>query len=278
MALTKRTPEEFGLKVRSHPGRLAVTSAGKSRNAEKLSISYEGQFPKTIVFDPRQSKNNLAALNNFVNTIARSCAMRPVDPRSPRFHWEGIDPVSVVAFLLAYKTQEQAKKSVDPRLIAEFIERQLDRDFLTDWHVVLVSNSENKINQCEIGEYRVNCAERKPRANPSGEVISIGTLTSPSDEFLDLTADEMDDALKFDEENNCMRSDGNPSSLAIRAVRPKTRALMLIYLPAYRDVKDPAKNYGLENEEAVGFAISFPRNDNAIPVDYWVNPVYLEEF
>jgi hypothetical protein len=277
MALTKRTPEEFGLKVRSHPGRLAVTSAGKSRNAEKLSISYEGQFPKTIVFDPRESHNNLIALKSLVNVIGRSCTMRTVNPRSPRFHWEGVDPASVVSFLLAYKTQDQAKRTVNPQLIAEFIERQLDQNYLTEWHVVLVSNSETKAHQCEIGEYLVNCVERKPRVNPTGEIISIGTLTSPSDEFLDLTAEEINRALTFDKENNCERSDGNPSSLAIRTVRPKTRALMLIYLPAYRDEKDSAKNYGLKNEEIVGLAISFPRNENAIPVDYWVNPVYLEE-
>ncbi len=276
MALTKSTPEEFGLKVRSHPGRLVVTSAGKSRNAEKLSISYEGQFPKTIVFDPRESQNNINALRNLVNNMS-SCYMRQIDPKSPRFHWEGVEPSFVVSFLLAYKTQEKAKRTVDPQLIAEFIERQLSQQFLIDWHVVLVSNSENKVHQCRVGECLISCSERKPRGNPSGEVISIGTLTSPSDESLDLTAEERGEALAFDEANNCKRSDGNPSSLAIRTVRPKTRALMLIYLPAFRDERDPLKDYGLENEEVVGFAISFPRNENAIPVDYWVNPVYLEE-
>jgi hypothetical protein len=276
MALTKSTPEEFGLKVRSHPGRLVVTSAGKSRNAEKLSISYEGQFPKTIVFDPRESRNNISALTNLVNSMS-SCPMRPFNPNNPRFHWEAVEPSSVTSFLLAYKTQERAKRTVDPQLIAEFIERQLTQNFLTDWHVALVSNSENRVHRCQVGGCLVNCSERKPRGNPSGELISIGTLTSPSDESLDLTPGEVARALALDEENDRRRSDGNPSSLAIRTVRPKTRALMLVYLPAFRDDKDPLKNYGLANEEVVGFAISFPRNEDAIPVDYWVNPVYLEE-
>ena len=276
MALTKSTPEEFGLKVRSHPGRLVVTSAGKSRNAEKLSISYEGQFPKTIVFDPRESKNNINALRNLINSMSRR-PMRPFNPKSPRYHWESVEPTSVVSFLSAYKTQELAKRTVDPQLIAQFIERQLSQNFLTDWQVAIVSNSENKVHQCQIEGYLINCSERKPRGNPSAEVISIGTLTSPADEFLDLTAEEIARALAFDDANNCKRSDGNPSSLAIRTVRPKTRALMLVYLPAFRDDKDTLRNYGLVNQEIVGFAISFPRNEDAIPVDYWVNPVYLEE-
>ena len=52
---------------------------------------------------------------------------------------------------------------------------------------------------------------------------------------------------------------------------------MLIYLPEYKNEDDPRMNYGLFNEEIVGFAISFPKNENAIPVEYWVNPVYVEQ-
>ncbi len=277
MALTKRTPEEFGLKVRSHPGRLAVTSAGKSRNAEELWISFEGQFPKTIVFDPRHSQTNLQALVDLVGIIDGVCTLKKVNPRSPRYHWVHVDPTVVVGFLKRYSTQDKAKRTVDPELIARFIERQVVQGFLTDWHVVLVSNSENRIHECTVGEYTVRCVERKPRGNPSPEIISIGTLTSPSDEFLDLTDQEMEIARQFDSDNDRVRADGNPSSLAIRDVRPKTRALLLIYLPAYRDGGVPERDYGLTGSEIVGFAISFPKNEKAVPVSYWVNPVYLEE-
>lgn len=275
MALINSTPEDFGLKVRSHPGRLAITSAGKSRNAESLSISYEGEFPKTIVFDPRESASNLSALENLINQIGRDVS-REIDPRSPRFHWEGVDPSTVVNFLRAYKTQEEAQRTVNPQLIADFIDRQVKRGWLTNWHVVIVSNSDTKVHHCMVGKYNIRCVERQPRKYPSRELVSIGTLTSPADEFLDLTDDEKLAALKFDKDHDCKRSDGNPSSLAIRHARPKSKALMLIYLPEYKNEDDPHMNYGLFNEEIVGFAISFPKDENAIPVEYWVNPVYVE--
>ena len=276
MALINSTPEDFGLKVRSHPGRLAITSAGKSRNAESLSISYEGEFPKTIVFDPRESASNLSALENLINQIGRDVS-REIDPRSPRFHWEGVDPSTVVNFLRAYKTQEEAQRTVNPQLIADFIDRQVKRGWLTNWHVVIVSNSDTKVHHCMVGKYNIRCVERQPRKYPSRELVSIGTLTSPADEFLDLTDDEKLAALKFDKDHDCKRSGGNPSSLAIRHARPKSKALMLIYLPEYKNEDDPHMNYGLFNEEIVGFAISFPKDENAIPVEYWVNPVYVEQ-
>ena len=66
------TPDDFQLKVRSHPGRLAVTSAGKSRRAERLSLSYAGQLQQTIVFDPNYLEHNRNCLNRFVDELGAS--------------------------------------------------------------------------------------------------------------------------------------------------------------------------------------------------------------
>ena len=271
------TPEEFGLKVRSFPGRLIVTSAGKSRQAEKLSISFAGQFPKTVIFDPRESKNNLEALKTLIDQMGRN-GHKEIDPSFPRYHWEDVDPTHVLNFLRKYRTLEDAKKKVDPQLIADFIERQIRNGELSKWHVVIVSNTEKKsIHKYKDGDIVISCVERHPQKVPTPGKISIGTLTSPVDETLDMDEDEYKQTLIFDEINNCQRSDGTPSSKAIRHIRPNTRALMLIYMPAYVDNEDNKNNYGLEGNEIVGFAISFPESKTAVPVDYWVNPVYLEQ-
>jgi len=278
MSLVNSTPEEFGLKVRSHPGRLAITSVGKSRHAERLTISYEGEFPKSIVFDPRHSNKNFKALENMISQIGRDVS-REVKQDSPRYHWEKVEPPIVINFLRTYKTQEQAKRTVNPGLIADFIDRQVNRGWLTNWHVVIVSNADIKVRECKVGKYIVSCSERKPRKLPTRELVSIGTLTSPADEFLDLTKEEFEAALTYDKDNNSARADGGPSSLAIRHVRNKSRALILIYLPAYMSESNPCMNYGhIANEEVVGYAISFPRDKDATPVEYLVNPVYMEDY
>jgi len=273
MIAINSTPEKYGLKVRSHPGRLAVTSAGKSRHAEKLSLSFAGQFPKTIVFNPGYSENNRRVLKNLVEQIGRDCS-REILAERPRYQWDNVDPAVVVNFLRNYRTQEVARKVVDPERIADFIERQISIGELTDWHVVIVSNNlKNAVHSQVVGKYTIGCVYRKPD-RVEADKISIGTLTSPADEMLDLTAGEIEKAIEFDRQRGRETADNLPTSLAIRWARPATRGLILIYLPA---CNDPALFYGMEAEEVVGFAVSFPTSENALPIEYWAGPVYMEE-
>lgn len=276
MATINSTPEELGLKVRSHPGRLIVTSAGKSRNTETLQISFEGKFKQTTLFDPHDSANNVIALTGLVKQIGRECS-RPLIPKAPRFHWEEVKPDVVINFLQNYKTHKKSK-DVNSKLIADYIECQVSQGMLVKWSVVIVSTSDNKIHQCKIDKYEINCVKRKPDKIPTYDCISIKGVTSPSDEWLDLEKDELIRAYKYDEEHDSKRADGNPSSEAIRHARDKTKALLLIYLPAYIDSSNPQKNYGLANEEIVGLAVSFPHDSESIPVAYTVNSIYRGQY
>tara|TARA_B100000315_G_scaffold117012_1_gene107288 strand:- start:3132 stop:5936 length:2805 start_codon:yes stop_codon:yes gene_type:complete len=276
MVAIKGTPENYGLKVRSHPGRLAVTSAGKSRHAERLSISFSGEFPKTIVFDPRQLDNNRRALHNLIEHIGSDCS-RDMNPEKPRYHWEEVEAEPVINFLRNYVTQEVARRVVDPDRIGDFIERQNRNGELEEWHIVIVSNILNDAEYIyNFGNFEIGCVRRTP-LEVLPDKISIGTLTNPADEMLDLTSTEIKRALEFDKIREKQRSDGLPTSIAIRHVRPKTRGLMLIYIPACMNPENPIENYGLSGEEVVGFAISFPFSDTAEPIEYWAGPVYMEE-
>jgi hypothetical protein len=275
MVAINSNPENYGLKVRSHPGRLAVTSAGKSRNAERLLITFSGKFPKTIIFDPKHLENNRRALGLLVEQIGRDC--RPVNSEKPRYHWDNVDAAPVMSFLRNFMTHEAARIVGDPVRYADFIERQTRNGELIDWHVVLVSNTPgDAVHEYDVAGFKIGCVRRNPDV-ASADKITIGTLTSPSDEWLDLSTEEYEAALHFDRENGKQRADGTPSSIAIRHVRPKTRGLILIYLPAFRDQPGGGKSYGLAGEEVVGFAISFPFSDTSRPVEYWAGPVYMEE-
>jgi hypothetical protein len=108
--------------------------------------------------------------------------------------------------------------------------------------------------------------------------ITIGRLVSPPDEVLDMSEEEIEAAREFDrkERDRELDEDGRPSGIAIRHVRPKERGLMLIYLPWGVD-DSTGIEYGGTGSEVVGYALSFPRSDTAVPIEYWVNPVYAEE-
>ncbi|MHB8160259.1 MAG: Z1 domain-containing protein [Thermoleophilia bacterium] len=275
MAAIGGTPEKFGLKVRSHPGMLAVTSAGKARDAQKMKISFAGERPMTVVFDPRETKNNFIALETLVHDIGRK-PDKKLDKNKPRYHWSNVEPDFVVKFLKTYKTQEIAKKVVDPDRIAEFIEKQKGLGELIDWHVVLVSSSQAN-HRLSVGGLDVGCVTRKPLVVEK-EKISIGTLISPSDELIDLTDEELAQARAFDRlhSKKIIGENEIPKGATIRNQRPITRGLILIYI-CVNEAEDHMA-YGLRNgEEVVGFATSFPASESAEPVEYVVNPVYRED-
>nr|HID58985.1 endonuclease [Desulfobacterales bacterium] len=274
MAAIGETPENFGLKVRSHPGRLVVTSAGKSRHAARIDLSYSGRISETIVFDRKHSKNNRKALAELIEEIGRPCD-EDMNPNSPRYRWHNVESDTVINFLDRYRIQDVATRTVKPAVLSGYIERQVKNGELLIWDVVIVSklNAEQVV---DIGGYSIGCVIRKINTPMNGS-FSIGRLVSPSDELLDLTDEEIEQARQFDRQMGKDVGDTDkPSGPAIRAKRPPERGLLLIYLPHGKDDRT-GREYGGPGEEVVGFAISFPMSDTAVPIQYVVNPVYVQE-
>lgn len=278
MEAVDSTPEKFGLRVRSHPGQLAVTSAGKSRAAQKITVTFAADLKQSIVFDPRSSPANMAALTRLVNDIGRKPDSTG-DLARPRLQWRNVDTAAVVRFLQSYRIHQDARVVMDPGRIAEYILKQVPRGELTSWVVVIVSNHEReKTDQVSVAEYRVRCVKRSPN-RVAADKISIGVLTNPADEALDLSKEELDYARTLTKRP--LKPDALPSGPAIREARPPQRGLLLIYFPE-NPVKDdhgqPSKDsYGMPGSEVVGFAVSFPGSKNAEPIEYVVNSVYAEE-
>lgn len=280
MEASGSSPEKFGLKVRSHPGRLAITSAGKSRSTERMKITFAGCRVQTIVFDPRVSAANMTAVNELITSIGRKCDV-DYEEKKPRYQWKGVRAEDVVRFLRKYTTQETEMRIVDPKRIADYIEKQIPLNELIEWDVVLVSNDkESAMHEFEIQGRTLRSVRRKPLGPIDTDRISLGTLTSPKDEFLDIPEERIKEceaefkSLKANPENAKLRLVSH-----IRKLRPPERGLLLIYFPAYRadSQSDIGKEYGLKSHEMPGFAISFPNSDNAEPIEYIVNPVYMEE-
>jgi hypothetical protein len=265
------SPETFGLKVRSHPGRLAITSAGKSRATEKISVTFAGHLEQITVFDPKLSRHNMLSLERLIKEIGRK-PDEPINPRKPRLHWKRVDPDRVIRFLTSYKTHKDANYIANPQKYAEYIRKQAEKGELTDWNVVVVSNIENEnTHELSLAGYKVRCVKRSASLPVSKDKISIGVLTNPADETLDLNERETAEALAKSKKGS---GQGLPSGAAIRNTRPPNRGLLLIYLP---ESKEPERTYGLAGEEIVGFAISFPGTETATPIEYVVNSVYSEE-
>src|SRR5262249_44978629 len=76
MAAIQGTPNDYGLRVRTHPDGLEITSASKLRTGTTMKVSYSGTISETVVFDanPEVLKQNFSAVENFLGRAEDSKA------------------------------------------------------------------------------------------------------------------------------------------------------------------------------------------------------------
>ena len=276
MASVRATPEEFGIRVRSHPDML-VTGQVKMRNGHRLTLSYRGDISETIFFRREEDavRKNFDIASSFIETLGH-----PEDEQGrdrPIRLWRDVHADSVVdGFLARIDVHPNARKVV-PDLMARYIRICADAGELHNWTVALISKSDG--DDFTIGGHAVGLIERAvyPRDVNPDEIgyYRIRRLVDPPHEHLDLTEEQRNEALRLtqkDWEDGKVRGakrPTRPSGLHIRGVRPETNGLLLLY---------PLTPTNVEGDYPVmGFAISFPDSDSVHAVNYVVNNVYFKQ-
>jgi hypothetical protein len=303
MADANLTPEQYGLKVESHEV-LTITSPLKMRSSKKLSLSYSGTRPQTILFYKtlKVQAANLAATDKLVSSLGVPQVAGPeysrtgVADRWPRSSlWRDVPASSVLSFLNEYTTHAHATSAKSP-VLAEFIEKMLAIGQLSKWSVALlaegsgVGHPHTFSDQVTIDSYPM----RTPDKSSDSDKFAIGVLTDPSDEGIDLDDETWSQALALTQ--NAWKSDPArgrvtmpiaPSGKGIRLARNKAgggadRGLLLLYpLSPYqgKDLKEENLIVPGWNKPIMAFAIAFPSSETGIKVEYEVNQLYwMQEY
>ena len=268
MAKLKMEPKAFGLSVLEDPGMLMVTGAGKRRDTEIVDQNFSGKVSATINFNTINAKSNLKVLNNLI----LACEPHEKLAETKNFHWQSVPKDAVVDFLNTYSGSEHAKL-VQPSVMASFIQEQTSEK-LANWDVV-ITNKEDPAHSFEARGNEIGCFKRIASKNSTSENISIGTLLSPADEWLDFSKEEqekmLNDYLSLPDNAELDPKPNKPPGPYIRYCRPENRGLIIIYpicssdMRAYgnddrdEDDKLDRQEYGLtEGDEIYGFVVSFP--------------------
>ena len=298
MAASRQTPRDFGHRVRSHP-LMMVTSQVKMRNGRQIDITFAGDMCETINFwrDRAHLKANWQAGQHLVQEIERR-GIRPtkVNESENSWSWQGVASSDIIGFLTAYQ-EHKASRKVKTALLANYITAENQRGRLREWTVVLAGGGHHQT--CKLGSAEVNRAERAWHlASPKKldrewkrELSSyqednhyrIRRLLSPADELVDLTPEQRKRALHqtlkaWEEGGEEREKPQRPSGPAIRAERPATKGLLLLY--ALDGDGDPEKvSADAKDNPVLGFVISFPTGDvgTASKVRYVVNNVYQQQ-
>lgn len=281
MAALNATPEEFGLRVRTHPAGLMVTASNKMKSGTKLKLSYSGTVSETVAFhrDHEQVRENFVAVESLIEELTGTPDRVP-DKALGSLVWRNQSPDAVLAFLDAYRVHPGARRVV-PELLKKYIRRRIVDGELTDWSVALISNSLAPADRRYIAEWQIGLIKRSSvdGALTVGDPYRIRRLLSPTDEAIDITDEEwmrMSIGRTVGEEEHPLevngRRDRSPSGPAIRAARDPRRGLLLLY-PLH------AVEAGLEETDppVIGFAISFPKSERVVELEYVVNSTYWDQ-
>lgn len=296
MVTVGATPDKYGLKVASHPS-LLVTSPMKMRTAQTVRLSYSGSLTQTIAFPNDQAalQGNLDAADRLIVGMGEPVATGPTQHRPERddewkrsWLWRNVSGDKVKAFLRAYAAAPGIERA-NGTVMAEFIDEMNKKGELELWTVALLAEGrpdEQVKPHSFAGKFEVtHMPMRSPKEQRKS--YSIGVLTDPADEGIDVGIDAWNVALTstieaWQREGSKTRPvPTRPSGRSLRDLRkagiPGTqhRGLLLLYpLSPTPNQKSAVNGW---DKPIVGFAASFPSSDQEVSVEYKVDHLLWEE-
>lgn len=278
------TPEQYALKVRTHPGVLQISATNKMRSAITVQISWAGRLVESYEF-----KKDISVIDsNFKNT-QKFISTLPSDyiHKANAFVWYDIPAEQVINFFIGMQSVENLKKA-EPRKIIQFIEAQLRNSELTDWRIALMSKPNSKSSKFTISgdDFEIGQWVRKEdeSLSDSSEIYYLrkSHIISPKDEFIDLSTDEYKDALELTKIDRARKgNDGEPAypngQIVRNEIRNPKKPLLILYL---LDPDESLWKYPMQKgiNPIIGYAISFPKSNYNAPVSYAVNEELLDRF
>lgn len=269
------TPEQYALRVRTHPGVLQISASNKIRRAENIRISWSGRLIETYELSKRPEiiSRNLNNTVNFINSIGNDFTSQ-----ANYFLWRDINYELVKQFFSGFEVYDNLK-SASPVNLLKFIDYKYSNSELQNWNVGLITKSQGKNFRIN-NEVNVSLIVRRQDAKSTTDLYYIrkSHIISPNDEFIDLTANERERAqeatLRLWREKG---KTGEPKRLngdwVRNEIRPPDKVLLLIYL------LDPeGAELNESSDPIVGFAVSFPGSNRDDAVTYAVHSQLLLNF
>jgi hypothetical protein len=278
------TPEQYALRVRTHPGVLQISAANKIRRAVTIDISWAGRLVESYEFSRNLDivHSNLISTNGFINTL-------PGTPQTLRdsYLWRNVPAQNIRTLFQRFRLSENLK-AADPSNLLRFIDAQLVNGELTSWSVAVMSkrNTERRIQipkddiNLDVGFYLRNFDP--DNSNNQIYYVRRSHIISPKDEFIDLTDTEMQRAMARTQELwRSKNKEGEPvypnGEVVRNEIRRPQNPLLLIYFLDPDGANGPYDEVRI-TEPVVGYAISFPSSRFNAAVSYAIHEQLLALF
>ena len=274
MELSHLTPEDYGLKVRTHANGLSITAANKIRSGKKMQVTFSDSLAQTIVFDKNKDtqENNYKHVDKWIEGLGSFDVQK-----KNNYLWDDVKPDQIHKLMADFKIHPFSR-GADPELISKYIEKVNDFGELTSWTVALISSGTAK-TKLPIGGHQTGLVERKD-VQPDKDLywLQKANIISPEDQYIDLTGPQIGAALAATidawakGETRHKVAPTSPSGPFIRQARSPQRGLLLIYPLDSSDVLLEKDRF--TDMPIIGMAMSFPASKNRTTVEYRVNTKY----
>lgn len=267
LAARNLRPEDFQLKVRTHPGMLLITSVTRMRDHERIQVGFSGKLIQTYAFEKSSAvvESNYHAFTNLLNRLTS-----PEKQQSARgingLLWKNVNSNIVSDFIASYQSGY-----IRSDILRAYIEKQNQHGKLTEWSVAVILNTGNTITtKGDLSGKPVqshtftwsdgNITAGLPARNLENGLTEL-SVKGNKNAILDKRARMID--LKFASE---------PTEQEIKDKRNSEGTPLLVIMPL-----DPRISPELDkNIPLIGFGLIFPEFDGEETYEYAARPVQNE--
>jgi hypothetical protein len=297
MVLLGGTPDDYGLRVRTHPV-MAIT--GKLRPGLPTlttSLSATPFEPTILVENTDKARENWELAERFMSSLGdpdeAPVTTDDASVSKKRGSWPGsicwrhVSGESVLQFLGRFQFADRYLTRTPSSAVKDYIADRIRHDELTQWTVVALgkqarglplSDAEPAPLDLKIAGHEISTIyrERQGDRDKRPGFYVVKRLGGSRDEAIDLTTAEWAevDRLRNGVPDDPQRQGEMTQGRLIREARPRTRGLLILYLltPEKCDATEARRGSPI-----VAPYISFPYSPEAEPVSYKLSWRYWED-
>lgn len=267
MEKQSRRPDEFGLKVRTHPQSLIVTARNKMKTGKKVvyKVALDGRLIETTYLKSSAINDNMEYLSALVSSLE---SVKAHTLSGANYLWKSIPAELVTQFISRFRNHDDAGTISQSGPVLSFIQSDMER--FGEWDVCLYSLKSG--NVADVGPLKIIKQERGCQKINGGYKVSGKNMrvASRGAESAGLSQELKDEARKISEE----KGHANVPDLIYRELR--SRPLLMLHV---LDLFEQASGNSLASN-VCAWGISFPGlkgKGKGTEVEYLVNTVWWSE-
>ena len=297
----KRTPKEFGIRVRNDSSELRITAANKMRMASDNTeyLSYFGDVFETpyLINDTSINEINLQLVNSLVrDAITVGIEFAKLNYQGKHYALRNVPKKLIISFINNFKSSKYNRR-FDTKQIYEFL-ISCSIEELNNWDIVFMEGTKKKDqipykiegkeiyrvkrNSCLVDEYqgRINIGNRGKLAGTSD-----GRQCLDDQEDKEIISHAEECYRKYYKENKKVdfkESSTYPINTWFKYIDKRNPLLLVYLMELEEEINDSQVNgkiIGRNDEPWVGLAMGIPNcgGSNSEMHKYKVNPIYTKQ-